>query len=75
MALEFGELSCMPVMADRVLVIVSPDVGRAQMPSVPGWVGRQSPHAGDVANGPLFRPGLFRADTGISYPLTYGVRH
>jgi predicted PurR-regulated permease PerM len=49
MALEFGELICMPVVDDRVVVIVSPDVGPAQMPSVPGWTGGQSPSPGDVA--------------------------
>src|SRR5215469_4847100 len=48
-ALEFGELICVPVVDDRVVVIVSPDVGPAQMPSVPGWTRGPSPSPGDVA--------------------------
>jgi len=75
MALEFGEPICMPVMVDRVLVIISPDVGRAQMPSVPGWTCRQSPAPGDVAIRASVSAGPLRADTGIHYPVTYGVHH
>jgi hypothetical protein len=37
-ALELAELGCVSVMDDRVLVIVSPDVGRAQLASVPACV-------------------------------------
>lgn len=48
MALELAEFGCMSVMDDRVLVIVSPDVGRAQFASVPVPERDQSPSAGDV---------------------------
>jgi len=48
MALELVELVWMPVMGDRVLVIVSPDVGRGQLASVPARPAGQSPMAGDV---------------------------
>jgi hypothetical protein len=69
MALEFGELICMPVVDDRVVVIVSPDVGPAQMPSVPGWIRGPSPSPGDVA----IRTAVFgppsEADAGIHCPL------
>src|ERR1017187_7841659 len=49
MALEFVELTCMPVIDDRVLVIVSPDVCGAQVASVPACAAGQSPSAGEAS--------------------------
>jgi hypothetical protein len=48
MALEFVELTCMPVIGDRVLVIVSPDVCGAQLASGPARAADQSPAAGEA---------------------------
>src|SRR5258707_11993501 len=66
MALEFAEPPGMPVMDDRVLVIVSPDVGRTQVASVPARARRHSPAAGDVTPGlefPARGPGQLAASS------------